>query len=112
MKYVIISFCFLVFGHIGFSQFTMNDTTFFVREAGKLNGYDYYYHAIYFNRNKNAEEYNWIADFKIDSTDKFYGVHEYLREINRIKRVWKSKLKKVAIKNSSRKNKLHIRRPP
>ncbi len=80
----------------------MNDTTFLVREVKdsfemkRTLGYGYnFYHAIYFERNKNAKEYDWIKDFGFE---ELYGKKEYQRDINETKKILKTKLKKVPLK--------------
>ena len=97
MKSALFIFLFSLFSCVTFAQFKKNDTTFLVREVKDSIDYGYdYYHAIYFERNKNAQEYKWIADFGFS---KFDGKKEYQRNINHLKKTLKTKLKKTQLKD-------------
>ena len=97
MKSVSFIFLFGLLPCLIFAQFKMNDTTFLVREVKDSVDYGYdYYNAIYFERNKNAQEYKWIADFGFS---KFDSKKEYQRNINYLKKTLKTKFKKVQLKD-------------
>ena len=102
MKKILVLILFAWHISFVFAQFKLNDTTFLVREVIdsatmlKKTGFGYnYYHAIYFERNKNAKEYKWITDF---SFDKFYGKQEYQRDIKSLKMILHKRLKRISMK--------------
>ena len=96
MKSVLFVFLFGLLPCLTFAQFKMNDTTFLLRKVSDsiYNGYNFY-HAIYFERNKNAKEYDWIRNFGFD---KYYGKNEFRRDVNETKKYLQTELKKIPLK--------------
>lgn len=79
-----------------FAQFTVNDTTFLVRETANN-----IYHAVYFEKNKNSEFYKYISDFGFTEFD---GIREYQEGIDVLKQYYnKTKLKKTSLNGVSTK---------